>query len=316
MRLSESLGRNVALAALLVSCAIPACSDDDSSGNGGSAGSAGSSGATGGGASGSGGKGGSAGSSSNTGGTAGTAGTTGSGGTTGGTAGSAGSGGATGGTGNTGGAPSCESPIPEAAAAGGEGGMNGEGGGGGDTGEPLPPTVIATFDEPGSLSTSLGSWQVTTNNPVPDSFVRRNPDEGRSCPGALELTVPFTAYGTQTDAQINFNPVQDWTGRAKLHAWVKIPDPGTGNLNHVGGVNLAVLSENYGNYDNAYEGAATFADFDWHEIVLDLTAGDPPPDLPTVIQIHVQLQVHGTAPEDGPEAPVPTVMLVDDIWLE
>jgi hypothetical protein len=310
MRPSKWLGRNlVPVVALAAGIAIPACSDDDGQSSTGSAGKAGSGGS-------------SAGAAGTGGSSAGTAGS--SAGTAGSSAGPAGSGGASGGSGGSssdagaggepsmGGAPSCELPFPP-----GEGGAGGDGGGGeggGNTG-PTGPAVVAIFDTAGTLATPIGNWQVG-GSPVPDSFIRRNASEGASCPGSLELNVPFTTYGTQTDVQINFNPAQDWTGRSTLHAKVKIPDPGTGNLNHLNGVNLAVLSDNYANYDNKFVSASTFADFAWHDVALDLSAGDPPPTLPSIIQIQVQLQAAGEAPSGGPSAPISTTLLVDDIWIE
>ena len=200
------------------------------------------------------------------------------------------------------------------AGAGGMAGMGGMAGAGGGTG--VMPMVVATFDEPGSLVTEIGNWQVG-GDPVPDSFVRRNATEGYSCAGALELYVPFTEYGQQTDVQINFNPEQDWTGYTKLHARVKIPDPGTGNLDHINGVQFAVNSDMYMNYDGKFNAGSMFADFDWHALELDLTVGggDPPPTLDAMIQVQVQIQVLPMEPDAG-GAPVPTTILVDDIWIE
>jgi hypothetical protein len=178
--------------------------------------------------------------------------------------------------------------------------------------------VISTFDTPGSLMVmGVGNWQVG-GSPVPDTVIQRNATEGYSCPGSLEMMVPFTAYGTQSDAQINFSPVQNWVGYRKLHARVKIVMPSTGNLDHINGVQFAVNSDNYMNYDGKFTSASTFMDFGWHDIELDLTLGAaaPPPQLDSIIQVQVQLQTPMMAPAMGPAAPVPTTILVDDVWIE
>jgi hypothetical protein len=121
----------------------------------------------------------------------------------------------------------------------------------------------------------VGNWQVG-GSPVPDTVIQRNATEGYSCPGSLEMMVPFTAYGTQSDAQINFSPVQNWVGYRKLHARVKIVMPSTGNLDHINGVQFAVNSDNYMNYDGKFTSASTFMDFGWHDIELDLTLAAAP----------------------------------------
>lgn len=163
----------------------------------------------------------------------------------------------------------------------------------------------------------VGNWQVG-GMPVADTVVQRNATEGFSCPGSLEMRVPFTAYGTQSDAQINFSPVQNWVGYTRLHARVKFVMPSTGNLNHINGVQFAVNSNNYMNYDGKFTAASVFADFAWHDIELDLTLGAaaPPPQLDSMIQIQVQIQTQMMAPAMGPTAPVATTILVDDVWIQ
>jgi hypothetical protein len=181
------------------------------------------------------------------------------------------------------------------------------------------PRVIATFDTPGSLNMAgIGNWGPGGNPPIADTVVSRNATEGFSCAGAAELRVPFTAYGTQQDVQINFNPLQNWTGYTILHAKVKIVMPSTGNLNHINGVQLAANSKpDYSTFQGHFYGASTFADFGWHDVDLPMPgSGAMALALDQVIQITVQLVTPMTAPAAGPAAPVTTTMLVDDVWIQ
>jgi hypothetical protein len=201
----------------------------------------------------------------------------------------------------------------------------GSAGVGGDSTGPIPCTSIVTgagtlvsdFDLPGSAA----GWSAVPNGSsvggLGDSFVARNVSQGHACPGSLAFTVPFSVYGVAEDAntQVNFAPTRDWTGYTRLHAWVRIPDPGTGSLNHLNAVRLAVLSGNWSIYSSLWAPIAEFADFGWHELVLDLTAA-PAADLTVVNQIAVQVFALGTPPEGGPAAPVSTQIYIDDIWLE
>ena len=185
------------------------------------------------------------------------------------------------------------------------------------------PRVIATFDMPGSLNTAgFGNWGPggSPTVPIPDTVVSRNPTEGFSCAGAAELRVPFTAYGTQQDIQINFNPRQNWTGATMLRAKVKVVMPSTGNLNHLSGIQFAANSKpDYSTFQGHFYDASTFADFGWHDVDLPVpgmgTAAQML-DMTQVIQITVQLITPAMAPATGPAAPVTTTLLLDNVWIQ
>jgi hypothetical protein len=312
-----SHSRSLLLVPSLLAVAIfVSCSDDSSlpSGSGNSSGTAGTAGtAASGGSGGSGqggssaGNGGSAG--KNTGGSAGNVagGTAGSGGAAGGTGGDdQGEGGEDNGVAGAPGEPSCELPF--------ESGAGGQGGGGAEGGAPgLEPAIVNTytFEAPGSIS----GWEAKgtpSNGSVGDSFINRTLDEGASCPGALALTVPFSAYGDPMNglAQANFN--LDWTGRSTLHIAIKIADPGTGNLDYLNGAQIYLQTNNWGVYTSKFVVGTELADFEWHSYELDLSELD----LAIVNQVGVQLVAKDAAPEGGPAAPLATVLYIDDLWLE
>ena len=264
------------------------------------------------------------------GGTAGTGGAVaGSGGATAGSggsmAGSAGSGGAMGGSsgdagqagesgeGGEGGESDCQSPLPPGGGAG-EGGAGGEGGG-----TSAEPAVVATytFDGPGSqagFETGFGSSGPGSG--TGDTFIVRSTTEGNACAGSLQLTVPFTIYGNPETglAQGSFSTPLDWTGYTTLHVSLKIADPGI-ELGYLNGVQIYVQSGGFSVYSSVFTTASTFADFDWHDIELDLTA-DPPVMLTAVNQVGIQLVAQTAEPSGGPAAPVTTVAYIDDIWVE
>jgi hypothetical protein len=141
--------------------------------------------------------------------------------------------------------------------------------------------------------------------------------EGHSCSGALAMTASFTVYGPleKVLGLINFNA--NWmTPKAytRMHAWVKVALPSSGNLDHLDAIQLAVNSNNYMSFLGNTVPVSPWVDGDWHEIVLDLVPSTN--YLPADIrQIGVQLIAKGVAGV-GPSAPVPTTFYVDDIWLE
>jgi hypothetical protein len=141
--------------------------------------------------------------------------------------------------------------------------------------------------------------------------------EGHSCPGALAMSANFTVYGPleKVLGLINFNA--NWmTPKAytRMHAWVKVPLPSSGTLDHLDAIQLAVNTNNYTSFLGNTVPVSPWVDGDWHEIVLDLVPSTSyvPAD---IRQIGVQLIAKGVAGA-GPSAPVPTTFYVDDIWLE
>jgi hypothetical protein len=215
----------------------------------------------------------------------------------------------------------------EGEGAGGVSGAGGDGvGGAGGEGPVLPcvtnpqgdtGTLVYDFDAPGSAS----DWDTTFNpsgsDTLGDSFTTRSAAQGHSCPGSLAFTASFSTYGTEEDATafVDFTPAVNWTNRTRLHVWVKIPDPGTGSLAYLDGINVVLRSASYGVTSSFSVPAAVLSDFGWHELILDLTTGTPV-TLAVVNQLRIQPFVHETAPGGAPAAPATTELYVDDIWVE
>jgi len=250
------------------------------------------------------------------GGTAGTAagssGTAGQGATAGsaGSAGAAGSAGTAGAGGFSGSAGSAGTAGDDAGGQGGEGGVPGC--------QAHPGTIYGgdgSFDEPGSSAGWNLAPEAGNLGGLGDGFVRRVIDEGNLCPGALEVTIPFSAYGEKEKASVEKAAVADWTGKTSLHVWIKVEDPGDGTIAFMNGIQVFVLSMQYAVYSSKFVGAATFDDFAWHEIVLDLTAA-PAVVLDDVNKVGVQVLAATTRPPSAPMTPSTTVVHVDDMYLE
>jgi hypothetical protein len=294
-----------------------ACSDDEAKpripGTGGSAGSAGKAGA---------GVGGATGGAAGTAG-AGTGGTSGTAGMAGGAAGSAGvpSAGGGGTAGSAGGAGTSGASGASGSAGSGVGGEDsgGQGGEGGAPGcEANPGTIYmgdASFDAPGSSAGWAFAADPGNDGGLGDGFFRRVTEEGHLCPGALEVTIPFTAYGPNENAGIEKASTIDWTGKTSLHVWVKVADPGAGTIAFINGLQIFVRSMDDAVLSSKFVGAAQFDDFQWHEIVLDLSAG-PPVVLTDVTKVGVQVIAATTRPPSAPLTPSTTVVYVDDLYVE
>jgi hypothetical protein len=262
------------------------------------------------------------------------AGTSGESGNTGdsGAAGEATSGGAGGGSGGTGGGSGGT----------GAGGKAGNGGSAGAAGAPcvtkFSGTVKYSFDNAGSAAQGVllypedptGKGPGLCTGPISLSATGFNSTEGHSCPGALELTIPFGSYASpnQITVDVNFGPV-DWTAFSLLHAWVKIKTPdaavaGTEMLSYLSQIQFSVASSSvttsndYKGYTSSTKLLLGWADRGWHEVTLGL--------IPStnyyanaVLNIGVQIQSVGVkpaTPADAPDAPPTTVVEIDDIWVE
>ncbi len=320
MKLSRPL---FSLAVLGVIANFAACSGDDkatpkkgtggtSGGTAGKGGGAGVGGATGG-----------AGAGGTAGATAGAAGTTaGAAGTTAGAAGSAGTAGTAGvagaaGSAGTAGTAGVAGTAGSAGSAGNDAG--GQGGEGGVPGcEANPGTIYmgdASFDEPGSSNGWNLAAEAMNQSGLGDGFVRRVLDEGHLCPGALALTLPFKVYGDKEKAAVQKASTVNWVGKTSLHAWVKVEDPGDGSIAYLNGIQVFVQSMGYAVYSSQFVGAATFDDFQWHEIVLNLAAA-PAVVLTDVNQVGIQVLAAATRPPSAPMTPSETVIYIDDIYLQ
>jgi hypothetical protein len=249
------------------------------------------------------------------------AGTSGGGAPAGGSGGaSAGTGGATGGTGGatagTGG-----TTVSEA----GDTGTAGEAGASaGPTACVVPYTgILYDFDQPGSRGNwTAGAGFNATDVSLGDSSIARSETQGHSCLGSLAGTFPFTIYNATESGELEITygttTPAVWTGKTKLHAWVRVdvPSEGVGYLN---GLQLHASSNSYGDYLAKFVSISTFATGTWQEIVLDLTANGSsgaPLDLTGINQLGLQVLVLGTAPAGGPAAPETTTVYLDDIWAE
>lgn len=210
---------------------------------------------------------------------------------------------------------------------------NGGGGGSGGTGGAACMTafergdVAFAFDSRTLAGNGLSGTWVTYPEGSPalaDSSVGWSETEGRSCTGALVLQVTFDVYGEEKVAAVD-NVSADWAtpmAYAVLHAWVKIVVPESGSLSYLRGVQLSVSSgANYEAYRSTFVSPDPFVDGDWHELLVTLEPTPPPPVLgayvpESVRQIGVQAVAALVAPGGGPQAPLPTTLFVDDIWLE
>jgi hypothetical protein len=148
--------------------------------------------------------------------------------------------------------------------------------------------------------------------------------DGHACPGALTLTAPFTAYGSQENAQALVSlGGANWTGRTKLHSWVKLE---TASYPGISGVQAYVQTDSYAYYTDQFVDSAVLADGAWHEIIVDLVdlSNDSYTNVPdggtidlaAVSALGVQVSAPTTAPAGGPTAPSTATLLVDDIWVE
>jgi hypothetical protein len=256
-----------------------------------------------------GGVGGTAGAASGGAGTAGLAGSAGSAGAAG-TAGTAGSAGAAGTAGSAGVSGNAGGAGENSGGEGGEGGVPGC--------EAHSGTIAAgdaSFDEPGSSSGWTLVPQAGNLGGLGDGYARRVTAEGYLCPGALEVTIPFSVYGANEKAAVEKTLAADWSGKTELHVWVKVADPGAGSIAFINGIQVFVQSMGSSVSSSKFVGAATFDDFEWHEIVLDLTTA-PAVVLADVNKVGVQVHAATTRPPSAPMTPSTTVIYVDDIYLE
>jgi hypothetical protein len=205
----------------------------------------------------------------------------------------------------------------------------------------------------------ITGWGSTTENSEADASVTGtvaySPTVGRTCPGSIAMTVPFTQYAYQQVALgYNYqNDVQNypvWTKFTKLHYWVMVAFDGTdgGALDKEAGAPFFPSLNDNNNFTqwNAYSSASndngasvgyfpgpSFSNAEWQEVTLLLS--DPKFDagngeVPTgagcrtgnACKIESQLQIEsasgmtGVVPAGGPPAPTTTLLYIDDIWLE
>jgi hypothetical protein len=205
-------------------------------------------------------------------------------------------------------------------ASGAEGGLadSGSDGSVNDAAGPLAPSLLFGFDNPGGLD--LGWSGYTGSNST--ALLGETVTDGYTCPGALAMNVTYSGYGVNSGAIFNYGggaAAKDWTGRTKLHAWIKLT---TSDYTVLGGVQQIVDSNGYAVHRyGGYLPATLLSDGKWHESVVSLVP--PAPDaatvdyVPTIVnEFQFQLLSQGAQVDGGPAAPPPAALLVDDIWLE
>jgi hypothetical protein len=182
------------------------------------------------------------------------------------------------------------------------------------------PRVIATFDEPGS---AVG-WQVyvdgNSQGSVGDAHGYRSLDDGLSCAGSIAVEIPYDHYADSLRVSLERgfgnNPGQDWSGATRAHLAIRIEEPASGNLAHLSWGNFFIQSGDWGIWSQANLNYTQLGDFEWHDIVIDLTTVSPAPDLSNINQMGIQIAPHSAAPAGAPAVPPHTIVYVDDIWLE
>jgi hypothetical protein len=207
-----------------------------------------------------------------------------------------------------------------------------------DTGSTTPGCVTSFLDGGGQVLFSFDSAGSTvgwfTENNVADagpspSRLGWTGTDGHTCPGAITLTAPFTAYTSDfPDVEFNFGPSASWNA-TKLHLWVKVQIPttngGSPDYTALNAVSTFVQSNAWNNYSFMWINVTpSFSDGAWHEVVEDLLVPDggqvnrsgPNVALASVQRVGVWLVPQATQPTGGPTAPSTTVLLVDDLWLE
>jgi hypothetical protein len=202
---------------------------------------------------------------------------------------------------------------------GGEGGMD-AGGSGGEGGSPddgcptaLPASngtsagLLFSFD----FATAVGTYEWTT----PGGTVAVNAEDAFSLvcnpnPGSLQYTTAVAAYGASGFVRNVFAAPRSWTGRAAVHAMVKVVQPAI----FLASVRLYIQQGALAQVDNNVYPAALFLDGNFHDISLNLATAAAA----TVAangRIGLQVTSVGTAPQVG--LPVgQTTIRVDHVWLE
>ncbi|HEY4012988.1 MAG TPA: hypothetical protein VGM06_06605 [Polyangiaceae bacterium] len=211
----------------------------------------------------------------------------------------------------------------------------GDGGDGGDAGDGAVAcvTTIGSLDDsgPGQLlfgfdtQAEASAWTQYTFPTTSSSFVfTQSPTEGPAgfgCPGAMSLAVTYTGYGVQSGVDYNFPTAQDWTGRVRLHMWIKVV---TSDYTTINGVEEIVFSQNLASdtpttYIDDFGGflaGSGYASGGWLELVTDISTPTASYFPTTVVGLEVRLTTVNSMADGGPAVPPPATLLVDDIWVE
>jgi hypothetical protein len=197
-------------------------------------------------------------------------------------------------------------------AAGGDGGLA-DSGSDAEAAAPIAPQLLFGFDNPGGLDLAWSGY--TSPNTISSALLGETLSDGYTCTGALEYNVTYSGYNVTSGVLYNYGAGGvDWTGRTRLHAWIKLT---TSDYTTLSGVQLIVESNNYA--VKRYGGfltATTLAVGTWHEAIVSLGTAATDYFPTNVNDFQVQLLTPGAQADGGPAAPSPATLLVDDIWLE
>jgi hypothetical protein len=135
-----------------------------------------------------------------------------------------------------------------------------------------------------------------------------------SCSGALHLHATLSESAPEAflirDTVDSAEP--DWSGYRRVHSWVRLAEPGVGNVEGLVNVVTSVLVPNGEQSFSVHQkrlDASWLRDWQWHELVLELPLDGR--ESVTTFRVSLELQ----AP-DGVVEPIELDLYVDDIWLE
>ena len=181
--------------------------------------------------------------------------------------------------------------------------------------------LLYSFD---NITQVPSGWVVAVTDPADSGLTPTlsvNTTEGHTCPGSLQLTIPFTAFGQQADMKIP-QPYPGGTlySGVAFHAWVKVEIPGDAGIT-VSNEFLQGNGQVYAQWGQPPDGgpytAQNFVNFyppaatSWQEVVVPIgdDGGSASIDLD---QLGANLQLN--AQDSG--APTTAILLLDDIWFE
>jgi hypothetical protein len=190
-------------------------------------------------------------------------------------------------------------------------------------------TTIGLFDDSGTAQLLFGFDSPTDINtftaytfPASASTdtLTQSPTEGApiGCPGAAALNLTYSAYGVQSGIDYDFPTLQDWTGRVRLHMWIKLV---TSDYTTINGVQPIAFSETAPNTTfldqfGQFLAGSAFAGGTWVELVTDVSTANANFVPTAVTGFEIRLTTVSTMADGGPAAPPSATLLVDDIWLE
>jgi hypothetical protein len=134
---------------------------------------------------------------------------------------------------------------------------------------------------------------------------------------ALAWTAPYPQYGAPLSILGNLPVNQNWTGRTRLHFPVRVTS-GSSSVDSFDVFIQGGVEANYVSIYQAHIGADLLADSGAGSVFVDLTIDFTDPDVPkatlgSVAGVGILLR---SITEGSGSAPPPTVVEIDNIWLE